>query len=411
MILMKKVVMTAYDVNPFKGSESGTGWNFPFHLAEHNRITLITRKNNRQHIEAFVSESMSANIANMDFRYFDLPYWLRFWKRRSRGARLYFWLWQLGVIFYIRKNHLAADIYHGLNFHSDNTPSFLWLLGGKTVWGPINHNEMIPSEFLSDGKAKAKDMAKWIFRRISWACDPFIHLAKRKTSLVLAANQSVVKRLNLGKRDNYRILATISSLEMETAPPEKGRHESFQFLTVGRFVPIKSIDFALQTFEKFFQSQPAKSRRHVSLIVVGSGPLEEKLYNQVENYTSKDHILFRSWVSQRELFEIYRSSDCFINFSHEGGGAVNAEAMANGLPIICFDNFGAGETVQDTSGIKVPISDLFTTSQEAATALATMFDDRELVERMSRNSYAHFKQNLSWRARALAINEYYQELL
>ena len=42
-----KILITAYAVNPYKGSEDGTGWNMIQEIAKYNNVIAITRKNNR----------------------------------------------------------------------------------------------------------------------------------------------------------------------------------------------------------------------------------------------------------------------------------------------------------------------------------------------------------------------------
>ena len=90
---MKTILASAYDVNPFKGSESGTGWNFIFQISRDFRVIAITRENNRSHIEKFIHDN-NIDDTNLIFEYFDLPYFLRFWKRGERGSFLYYNLWQ-----------------------------------------------------------------------------------------------------------------------------------------------------------------------------------------------------------------------------------------------------------------------------------------------------------------------------
>ena len=97
---MKKILASAYDVNPYKGSESGTGWNFIFQISKFNKVIAVTRKNNKSHIDRYIKENQ-INTDNIDFYYYDLPYVLRFWKRGSRGSFLYYNLWQFFLPFYI----------------------------------------------------------------------------------------------------------------------------------------------------------------------------------------------------------------------------------------------------------------------------------------------------------------------
>ena len=91
---MIKILITAYDINPYKGSEASTGWNFTIQVTRENKVVAITRKNNKQNIEKYIKEN-NISTENLEFQYYDLPYWMRFWKKGSRGSSLYFYLWQM----------------------------------------------------------------------------------------------------------------------------------------------------------------------------------------------------------------------------------------------------------------------------------------------------------------------------
>ncbi len=41
-----RVLITAYAVNPYKGSEDGMGWNFILQAARFQRVVAVTRRNN-----------------------------------------------------------------------------------------------------------------------------------------------------------------------------------------------------------------------------------------------------------------------------------------------------------------------------------------------------------------------------
>ena len=116
---MKTILATAYAVNPYKGSEDGMGWNALYQIARFNKVIAITRENNRPHIEKYMSENPDSVYQNMEFLYFDLPKWMRFWKKKSRGAMLYYWMWQKAMPKFILKQKIDFDIVHNLNFHND----------------------------------------------------------------------------------------------------------------------------------------------------------------------------------------------------------------------------------------------------------------------------------------------------
>jgi hypothetical protein len=149
---MKTVLMTAYAVNPYKGSEDGMGWSFILQAARTHRVVAVTRENNEPAIRRFLAEhpELATLAAGITFLYFDLPAWMRWWKKGPLLSVLYFYMWQLGLGLWLwaRRRRLGVDVVHNLNFHNDWTPSFLWLLGRPLVWGPIGHHPLIPASHL-----------------------------------------------------------------------------------------------------------------------------------------------------------------------------------------------------------------------------------------------------------------------
>jgi hypothetical protein len=143
---MKTILATAYAVNPYKGSEDGMGWNMILQIARFQKVIAVTRENNEPKIAQYMKENPSKLYDNIQFEYFDLPYWMRFWKKGGRGAMLYYWMWQRGIVGFIQKKGFVFDIAHNLNFHNDWTPSYLWKLNKPFVWGPVGHHPKIPTQ-------------------------------------------------------------------------------------------------------------------------------------------------------------------------------------------------------------------------------------------------------------------------
>ena len=104
----KTILATCYAVNPFKGSEDGMGWNFVYQIARFNKVIAITRENNRVAIEKFMAQNPDPIYQNITYMYFDLPYWMRFWKKGGRGAMLYYTMWQKGIVSFIKIQNAAA---------------------------------------------------------------------------------------------------------------------------------------------------------------------------------------------------------------------------------------------------------------------------------------------------------------
>jgi len=95
-----KILLSAYACEPLKGSEPGVGWRWANELSSrNNKVTVITRKNNKKNIKKKLK-----NRNKIKFIYFDLPnLFIKFKSLSKSFSYLYFYLWQIGIYFKIKK--------------------------------------------------------------------------------------------------------------------------------------------------------------------------------------------------------------------------------------------------------------------------------------------------------------------
>ncbi len=104
------------------------------------------------------------------------------------------------------------------------------------------------------------------------------------------------------------------------------------FLMVGRMVPYKRFDIAIEAFNKL----------GLPLKIIGSGPEYKKLKT-----IAKDNIEFLGCVSEQELPGYYAKARGFIFPQEEDFGITALESMASGRPVIAYSKGGVTETMRD----------------------------------------------------------------
>lgn len=104
------------------------------------------------------------------------------------------------------------------------------------------------------------------------------------------------------------------------------------FLVVSRLNTYKRIDLVINAF----------NRLSLPLVIIGTGPHEEKLKNM-----ARKNITFLGRVSDEELAQYLRNCRAFIFPGEEDFGIAPVEAMASGRPVIAYGRGGALETVVD----------------------------------------------------------------
>jgi len=119
-------------------------------------------------------------------------------------------------------------------------------------------------------------------------------------------------------------------------------------LYVGRIAAEKSIDVLISAYDAMREARP-----HTRLVVVGDGPMLERLRQQ------RSDIIFPGPKVGQELSRHYASADVFLFASEtETFGNVVLEAMSSGLALVAYDYAATEMHVRNqVNGIAVPMRD------------------------------------------------------
>lgn len=408
---MQKVLITAYAINPYKGSEDGTGWNWVHELAKYNQVLVFTRENNLPHIERYLRENELPHESNMRFFGYDLPKYQRFWKRGSFGALPYFYLWQRTLPAHIEAMQLDFDIAHNLNFHNDWIPNFLWKLGKPTIWGPIGHHTKIRKDYILPQyglKAYLMDRFRWWIKLAFWVLSPNLKKGIKESDLVLMVNTDVANRIPAGSK-NLIHMPAIGSPWQEEREARKG--DLFEILSIGRFVPLKGFDLTLKAFAKFYHELNPLQKDRVRLTIVGKGPQKKYLKKLATILDIKKQVRFIDWIEKEKLMEIYDQSDLFLFPSHEGAGMVIPEALGFGIPVVCLDNSGPGESIDEHSGIAVPYIEYEKSLDLLSQALHRIASDPQYQAELSKGARKRFETWFCWEEKGKMVHAWYEKIL
>jgi glycosyltransferase involved in cell wall biosynthesis len=348
-----RVLISAYACEPGRGSEPGVGWNWAQQMGRYHEVWVITRANNRAPIEKSLAKEP---LPNVHWVYFDLPRWARFWKKRQRGMHLYYYLWQIGAYFVVRKLHrrVGFNLAHHVTFVNYWMPSFMALLPVPFVWGPVGGGESAPRSFWRSLSLRGKtyellrDLARFLAE-----FDPFVKLAARRATVGLATTSQTEKRLRaLGCR-NVLVHPAVGlvSEEIRTLSPFPVRQsDPFRFLSIGGLLHLKGFDLGLRAFARFQARFPA-----TEYWIIGDGPERKRLEKLAHNLGIAAKMRFWGTIPRDEVLEKLADCDVLVHPSlHESGGWVCLEAMAARRPVICLDLGGPALQVTEETGIKIP---------------------------------------------------------
>ncbi len=405
-IKKNKILVVAYACEPNKGSEPGVGWNWTKKMSEFAEIWVITRDNNRTVIESYLKNYPNKRI---NFIYIDLPQYIRFWKKKQKGVRLYYHLWQIYALFKIPKiiNLENITAIHHVTFVNDYTPCYLSLLKLKYkhlrfIWGPIGSHPEVPSRFLLNYLDKVIEKIKIKFRDFS-RLNPFFIITKKLADAVIVINKESYRKIYVKKK----YIEIIPAIAVESIDYKSRRDsENIKLLFVGRFLKWKGIFVALDAFRLALK----ESDKNLRFILVGEGKEKNNILRYIEKNKLKEKVTILKWMDRRSLWSIYSSSHIFLYPSFEGAGMVILEAMSCGLPVICLNYGGPGEMVDETCGIKVDITSYEDTVKNLAKAILSLVENENLRMKLSKGAIERIKKYYTWDVKGKQIKEIYVKL-
>lgn len=104
--------------------------------------------------------------------------------------------------------------------------------------------------------------------------------------------------------------------------------KGMMLLYVGQIIELKGVRQLLDAFIEF-----EKKRNHITLVMVGGGPLEEEMKKRIQDSGIKNVVL-TGRINYDDIAVYYKAADCFILPTLEDNWSlVVPEAMACGLPV------------------------------------------------------------------------------
>ena len=110
-------------------------------------------------------------------------------------------------------------------------------------------------------------------------------------------------------------------------------------LSVGNLVELKGHDIAIDALREMPETE---------LVIVGAGPIREKLESRARRLRVSDRVRFTGTLSRTELVRYYNAADCLVLCSsREGMPNVILESLACGTPVVATPVGGVPEIVKD----------------------------------------------------------------
>lgn len=351
-----KVLVVAYACSPYHGSEPGVGWGFVKALADLHELCVITELGSKENIDRYLTEHPEWN-GRVRFEY--LPR-----VRRHLIERLwppsYYWTyrrWHQDAYRLAQQLHRQGgfDVAHQLTMVGFREPGYLWKLGIPFVWGPVGGLGYFPWRFVpAVGGYGALYYLGYNF--FNWWQMNFYSRPKRAAKTAGSGLIAVTP----GNRDDmlarWGCASTVLSevgLPREPVPRIQERPDGapLRVVWVGEHTPRKALNLGLEALGRL------PSGIAWELDVLGKGRRGAAWLRLANRLKIGDRCRFHGWIPRERALQIMQEAHVMLITSlRDLTATVTVEALALGLPIVCLDHCGFADTVNDTCGIKIPVS-------------------------------------------------------
>lgn len=394
-----RILAVVYACEPDRGSEPGVGWHFVQALAREHEVVALTRANNREVIERAQARGEARDVR---FLYCDAPSWARAYKRGNRGVHLYQAQWQAQGFAMALAEHRRRpfDLVHHITFSASWYPSLFGLFPAPFVWGPVACNEPVPpalaAHLLSPAERARNTARGWLNGPLSLA-NPLIRVARARAVRILAVNRDVAARVGAGANPRVVVFPAIGADDPggaagDEAPDarEASPAGALRAVLVGRLIGLKGFVLALHALASL------PEELDVSYEIVGDGPQRGELEELAARLGITDRVRFLGALPHAQTVAAVRRAEAMVFPAFDAGGMVVIEALATGLPVICLDTAGPGESVTPECGFAVPVGTFEATVAGLAAGLEALACDPELRERQGRAARARFLSTYEW---------------
>jgi glycosyltransferase involved in cell wall biosynthesis len=271
----------------------------------------------------------------------DLPRWAGggadVGSTRLRRVRYLYWqALALREARWLHRRH-AFDLAWHLTFSNVWLGSLASLIGPPFIFGPVGGGVGPPWRLVAKlgWQGAAYEVARALGKVAARYLNPVIRWDWRRATLILVQNRETRDWFPTSVRSKIAIFPN-SILEDRDGPAVSvsgdAPDERPLALFAGRLMPLKGVALALEAIRLL----PGWR-----FVICGAGRDETRLRRLATRLGLNDRVEFRGWVPRPDLLALMHRADVllFPSFHEEGGWAV-AEALATGLPVVCFDRGG-----------------------------------------------------------------------
>ena len=392
---MMNYLISAYSVNPYKGSEDSIGWNWVLQYEKNykkgDRIILLTKKFNEKDTRRGLKEF---NIQHVELVIVDVPDALN-WFREKHSAfhHMYYILWQHWAWLWVKHSGIRFDVIHHVTMNDYRIPSELYKAkGAKVIWGPMGGAQVTPKPLkVYEKNQLVASFREFVNKSCSW--NPFYKKALRSYYKIYCINNETQKQISRIVGKDVPLMPELALRdEYKNLPIRKGKNDILKIVFVGRLIGKKGIAFLVDALSLM------PTDMDWELLIFGDGDDRALIEKQIADSGIGKKVKLMGNRPLNQIAEAYQQADVFVLPSlRETSGNVLLEAMAYAVPIVAFDTSFCRLLKEVDCGVFINTEQaLDNIKEDYCKAIVTLGQDKELAKQMGLNGYKYVNSKLTW---------------
>ena len=388
-------LISAYSVNPYKGSEDSIGWNWVLQYEKNykkgDRIILLTKKFNEKDTRRGLKEF---NIQHVELIIVDVPDALN-WFREKHSAfhHMYYILWQHWAWLWVKHSGIRFDVIHHVTMNDYRIPSELYKAkGAKVIWGPMGGAQVTPRPLkVYEKNQLVASFREFVNKSCSW--NPFYKKALRSYYKIYCINNETQKQISCIVGKDVPLMPELALRdEYKNLPIRKGKNDILKIVFVGRLIGKKGIAFLVDALSLM------PTDMDWELLIFGDGDDRALIEKQIADSGIGKKVKLMGNRPLNQIAEAYQQADVFVLPSlRETSGNVLLEAMAYAVPIVAFDTSFCRLLKEVDCGVFINTEQaLDNIKEDYCKAIVTLGQDKELAKQMGLNGYKYVNSKLTW---------------
>lgn len=409
-----KVLLSAFAVSPYRGSEGGLGWSVATHLALYHDVTVIygdlSDEVHKFELEKYFAENGST--PNLKFHFVAAPKLAKVLDRVHLVPGLWFLhyvaynLWQEKAYREAKLLHSRErfDLVHQLTYATFRAPGSMWKLPIPFFWGPVSGAADVSLGYRRVLGVRGtvgyalRAVSNYVQKRLSPAVRRAARAA-RLTWVCTPAEMSVIQAYGGKAAYQLEVGTDLALLQLRN----RSVGEKLRVVWSGIMIPRKALILAIESIAKY--SGPVEIELHL----LGDGPERRRASERASELGIQKNLVWHGNVSRPKALSVMAASHVLIHTSLlEATSTVVLEALSLGLPVVCHDSCGMAAAITSGCGIKIAQRSPEESVSGFASALETLATDARRYKMLADGAAVRANE-LTWKRKVEEFSEAYAE--